>query len=263
MSKNVYCGNCGAYGHIYRRCLEPITSLGIILFKWNNDNIEYLLIQRKDTLGFVEFMRGKYNLENTTYIYNIFKIMTKEERLRILENDFDTLWNNLWMNKNTKQYHNEYDNSKKKFIKLKDGIEVNNEIITLNIINDKVPYVYLEPEWGFPKGRRNLKESDIDCAIREFEEETSIESENYTLLDMPRISETFLGTNNIRYKHIYYIAKANNDILPILDFDNYNQISEISNVKWFNYTDAFNSIREYNKEKRNVLTQLNEKLLNL
>ena len=30
----------------------------------------------------------------------------------------------------------------------------------------------MKPEWGFPKGRRNYQENDIDCATREWEEET-------------------------------------------------------------------------------------------
>jgi 8-oxo-dGTP pyrophosphatase MutT (NUDIX family) len=29
-----------------------------------------------------------------------------------------------------------------------------------------------EPEWGFPKGRRDTQESDWVCALREFKEET-------------------------------------------------------------------------------------------
>ena len=28
-----YCGNCGEEGHTYRRCLAPIISLGVILYK--------------------------------------------------------------------------------------------------------------------------------------------------------------------------------------------------------------------------------------
>ena len=63
MSK-MYCGNCGKYGHVYRKCLSPVMSMGVILFKRINKQIKYLMVQRKDTLGFVEFMRGKYNLEN-------------------------------------------------------------------------------------------------------------------------------------------------------------------------------------------------------
>ena len=30
-----YCGNCGKIGHIYRRCTEPIISLGIICININ------------------------------------------------------------------------------------------------------------------------------------------------------------------------------------------------------------------------------------
>ena len=120
---NVYCGNCGKFGHMYKRCTAPITSLGIICFKKNENEIKYLMIQRRDTLGFVEFMRGKYNIENISYIFRLFKIMTISERKRIEKYSFDKLWNDLWMNKNTRQYHNEYENSKKKFshskIKLK------------------------------------------------------------------------------------------------------------------------------------------------
>ena len=62
------------------------------------------MVQRRDTLGYVEFMRGKYNLENINYIYDLFKIMTKTERLNILNYSFDLLWNNLWMNKNLKNF---------------------------------------------------------------------------------------------------------------------------------------------------------------
>ena len=48
-----------------------------------------------------------------------------------------------------------------------------------DIINKEVPIVYESPEWGFPKGRRNMHESDLDCAKREFEEETGIDESFY------------------------------------------------------------------------------------
>ena len=208
--ENMFCGNCGKLGHVYRRCTEPITSLGIILYK--NEEIgedtedlqqtkeyEYLMIQRRDTLGFVEFMRGKYNLDNYRYIYNLFSIMTREERLRIVNNNFDYLWNKLWMDKNTKQYHNEYDNSKKKFEALKSGFEADDTIINLQIINNSVEYSWETTEWGFPKGRRNLKETNLDCANREFQEETGLTKEDYIILNQfEPVEEIFLGTNNIR-----------------------------------------------------------------
>ena len=40
-------------------------------------------------------MRGKYNLEDKKYILNTFEKMTINERNKLLNNDFQTLWNYL------------------------------------------------------------------------------------------------------------------------------------------------------------------------
>ena len=257
-----YCGNCGKIGHIYRRCTEPIISLGIIAFKYiepknDEENINFLMIQRRDTLGFVEFMRGKYNLDNISYLYKIYEIMTESERLRIIKNNFETLWNTLWMNKNNRQYHNEYDNSRKKFNKLKDGIIINNQKIDLKWIHENIKCTYQSPEWGFPKGRRNLHEKDIDCAKREFQEESGFKETDYSIIDTETVlEEIFLGTNNIRYKHIYYIAECNKiDNELLVDKTNFTQVSEVSNIKWFNFEEALDNIRPYNMEKKDILKQ--------
>jgi len=254
-----YCGNCGKTGHNYKSCLAPIISLGIILVdRKKPDHIRYLMIQRRDTLGFVEFMRGKYSLDNVDYIRQLFSIMTIKERQLIVTLDFDELWNNLWMDKSSKQYFNEYDNSKMKFYDLKMGFRHNDTFIDLKVINDGVDKIYSSPEWGFPKGRRNLYESDLNCAIREFEEETGIEKDKYILLGLPYVSETFFGTNNIRYKHIYYIAELTaDDLILAIDETNINQVTEISNIEWFCYDDAINIIRPYNIEKKDVLKRVN------
>ena len=257
--KEQYCGNCGKEGHVYRRCLSPIISLGIILYKVHKNSIQYLMIQRRDTLGFVEFMRGKYNLENIKYINDLFKIMTLGERLNIISYNFDVLWEKLWMNKNLNKFHNEYSNSKKKFNILKKGLDCDGKIIDINYIHNNVPVIYSTPEWGFPKGRRNLRESDIDCAKREFEEESGYTSKDYKIyMDIEPIIELFSGTNNIRYKHKYYIAESKNDVKLTVNKNNFNQVSEISSVKWFCFEEAINIIRDYNIEKKEALTRINE-----
>jgi len=259
----IYCSNCGKYGHNYRRCLAPIISLGIIIFKKENGKLKYLMIQRKDTLGFVEFMRGKYNLDNVKYIHKLFEIMTIKERNLILENDFISLWNTLWLNKNNRHFHNEYDSSKEKFNTLKKGFYNKNKLVNLESINKETPEKYTGPEWGFPKGRRNLKETDIECAKREFSEETGIEEKDYTILHIKPFSESFMGTNNIRYKHIYYIAEAKetlgNDIE--IDKNNFFQMSEIGNIEWVTFIDALKKIRPYNIEKKNMLDKTNKVLV--
>ena len=256
-NKVIYCGNCGKEGHTYRRCLSPIMSLGIILYKIEGLKIKYLFIQRKDTLGFVEFMRGKYNLENLDYIKEILKIMTIDERDKIVNNDFDTLWNELWMNFNSKKFHNEYSSSKDKFYKLKKGFNILNEHYDIKKLNDLVPKIYSETEWGFPKGRRNLKESDIDCAKREFEEESGYCKNNYKIIDESLIfKEIFSGTNNIRYQHTYYLAKSLKNIDLEVDKTNYNQFTEIKKVNWFTFEEGLKIIRDYNEEKKNILNKV-------
>jgi len=55
------CRNCGLNGHIYKNCPHPIISFGIICYKIDGNEIKYLMIQRKDSLSFMEFVRGKYD----------------------------------------------------------------------------------------------------------------------------------------------------------------------------------------------------------
>ena len=45
---NTFCNNCGKIGHLLNDCKNPITSIGIIAFRYNNSHshFEYLLIQR-------------------------------------------------------------------------------------------------------------------------------------------------------------------------------------------------------------------------
>ena len=254
-NKLIHCGNCGKIGHTYRRCLAPIMSLGIILYKIEEGEIKYLFVQRRDTLGYVEFMRGKYNLENIDYICEIFKIMTKDERKKIMDNDFDTLWYNLWMDKNNKKFHNEYSNSKNKFNKLKEGYEDNNKYLSLEKINNEIDFIYTEPEWGFPKGRRNYKEKDIECALREFEEETGYSVNDLKIIEniLP-LEEIFTGSNYKSYKHKYYIAQIDKSIQPKKKF----QETEVSSIVWKTFDEAINMIRSYNLEKKELINNVNE-----
>ena len=65
------CNNCGKGGHAFHQCKNPITSMGIITFRQGEHGLEYLLICRKDSLGYVDFLRGRYELDNKEYINNI------------------------------------------------------------------------------------------------------------------------------------------------------------------------------------------------
>ena len=47
--QKLYCGNCGKIGHTYKKCLDPITSLGIILYNTieiNNSNYRTIVLNK-------------------------------------------------------------------------------------------------------------------------------------------------------------------------------------------------------------------------
>ena len=121
----------------------------------------------------------------------------------ILENDFDTLWNILWKHYDINKFKKEYNLSKTKFNKLKNGFISNNQFIDFNYIiknsiNNKVNYN--DTEWEFPKGRRNRNENNINCAIREFEEESGFARNNIELINNKSYEEIYIAVNNILSK---------------------------------------------------------------
>ena len=93
---NIQCINCNEKGHTCKQCKQPTTSHGIIVFKINNNEPQYLMIQRRNTFHYVEFIRGKYETYNTTYLNSMFKGMTKEERNNILKGDFGDIKDELY-----------------------------------------------------------------------------------------------------------------------------------------------------------------------
>ncbi len=237
--KSKLCGNCGLIGHIYKNCLEPLMSFGIILYKKEkkDNSIKYLFIQRKDSIAFVEFIRGRYNIYNDyKFVIRLFEYMTENERMIILNEDFNTIWNNLWISRSNKA--GEYKKSKIKFENLKHGIKYYNKQITiLDIIKSTTSKLH-EQEWGFPKGRRNLNENDLDCAVREFTEETNISSDNIIIFNDYKFEETFKGINILSYKYVYYLAYTNIVDHVEINKNNKYQFNEIKDIQWFSIDDA-------------------------
>ena len=217
MSKNNVCNNCGKQGHLFHQCKLPITSYGIILFRSTSNGLQYLMIRRKDSFGYIDFIRGKYVQNNLEHLKSIFNEMSVVEKEAIRTSTFDALWTKMWgITTMTSQYKSEEIASQKKFEMLKAGLQINDELVSIDTLISESTTNWCETEWEFPKGRRNFLEKDLECALREFEEETGYSRGKVKVIEnlMP-FEEIFIGSNNKSYKHKYFLAftEDKNDIL--------------------------------------------------
>jgi 8-oxo-dGTP pyrophosphatase MutT (NUDIX family) len=257
---NNMCNNCGKQGHSFYQCKLPIISYGIILFKKvmveKETDYQFLMIRRKDSFGYIDLIRGKYLPNNLEQVQGIVNEMSELEKEKILRYEFRELWKMMWGNTVNSQYKNEEVHSAKKFEAIKNGIfiEETGEYKTLADLVKESTTGWKETEWEFPKGRRNNKEKDLVCALREFEEETGIPQDLiYVIENVLPFEETFIGTNYKSYKHKYFLAyiKEEDDLnsQPFVHF----QPSEVSKMEWKTLNQCLESIRPYHLEKKQLI----------
>lgn len=267
----LFCINCSEPGHISKQCSKPIVSYGCIAFRvsdWNQIDdilrgsetirspIQYLMIQRRDSIGFVDFMRGKYKIGDNDYIVTQIEGMTRDERDRLVNKPFDALWDDLWglPQEGFHAYKAERENARQKLEALRAGTP------SLAQIVDSIPVVYSTPEWGFPKGRRDMHESEYTCAIREFYEETNLsERDILPIRNMAPLCETFMGSNSIQYSHKYFMAYVRPDsaaqVAMVPESVNPHMTREIGDIRWCSFEEATALIRPAHVEKQMVLKQ--------
>jgi 8-oxo-dGTP pyrophosphatase MutT (NUDIX family) len=247
MKNEGFCNNCGKKGHLFHQCKMPITSVGIIAFRKcpKGPDYEYLMIRRKDTLGYLDFMRGKYSVYQKSYIMNMMKQMTHAEKELLRQ----------------KYYHIRAIgniNVKDKTNILIMGIEHNGEEYDLlSLLNESERFgTWTEAEWGFPKGRRNSNENDYDCAVREFTEETGYSASLLNnIRNMVPVEEVFTGSNYNSYKHKYYLMYM--DYETTVNQCSF-QKSEVGEMQWKTAEQGLSTIRPYNLEKLHMLQKLDK-----
>lgn len=244
----MYCNNCGEKGHVFRTCRGPIISSGLILLTTpslpvKSDATQVLMIRRKDSMSFAEFMRGKYDPTNEPYVSTLIVNMTQDEQRQISTDPFETIWQRLWKGDTTSS---DFLMSREKF-----------GLLDIARLVAEYPSVYTEPEWGFPKGRRIRSETDLDCAIREFGEETNVHRDAYTVVNNVRLEETFMGLNTIMYRHIYFVALlAKPDLVNLTQRFTHMQNREISGLEWKSFGECRSFVRPHHVQRIPMLDAL-------
>ena len=280
--QTIQCANCSQLGHTSKNCSQPITSYGVIVFRVKGGlpseqmllagahggldpaHIEYFLIQRRDSIGFVEIMRGKYKLHDVAYIKQQIAGMTQRERTSLLTEPFETLWEALWgiPQHGSHSYRHEKESARAKLEQLRSGTPS-----LLAKLIEAAPPAWATPEWGFPKGRKELSESEYTCAMRELWEETDLKEEDLVpLRGFEPIMESFQGSNMVNYIHKYYLAYAP----PGVGEHTYTEVAgmnehiqrEVGNFAWKSLQDALEVIRPEAKEKREMLLRVSNLLRN-
>jgi len=266
----ILCMNCSNAGHTSKNCPHPITSYGVIMVRYSTPEavvkpifeagkypLEYLLIQRKNSIGFIEIVRGKYKTTDTEYIKKNIGGMTVAERAMLKSATFDELWDAVWgpSVECSNTYKHEKEQGRMKLEALRSGTP------SLNSILEEETTVWETPEWGFPKGRKNMYENEYDCAVREMWEETNIsEKQIIHIKNLEPISETFTGTNGVQYCHKYFVALIPPNVglqtVAAASVTNEHIAREVGDMKWLSFADANRLIRDENKEKRELLLRV-------
>lgn len=217
--KEIICSNCLGSGHYARTCFKPIRSFGILCFM-KQPETQVCCIQRRHSTAMLDFLTGHYDPANIEMVKSYVSQMTLNERECLINNDFKTTWD---MFIGQRKFKFEFRQAKENF----DRINIKDIIST-------TAGEYPEERFGFPKGRRKITENVIDCAVREFEEETGYTRQDIQLLGLDiKVAETVRAINNKTYEQTYWIAEFIGDPLK-RTIDNEN--AEVKSLVWANST---------------------------
>jgi 8-oxo-dGTP pyrophosphatase MutT (NUDIX family) len=171
--------------------------------------------------------------------------MTKTEHILLQKHTFEELWTIHWGVGR--------DHHSKEF-------EVSRDLFNQLNMSELVKGLsgYKESEWGFPKGRRSPRESDMDCAIREFTEETNIQRSAYVVCKNLLLSETFNGTNGVPYRHDYFVALLRKpNAIDLEQVMTTMQQKEVSAIEWKTVDECRNLTRPHYIQRNQLLNSFN------
>ncbi len=195
-------------------------SIGVIIFNRGLDKV--LLVQKKCTYAYSEFVLGKYDKNNQHSLVEKFNRMSIQEKMIISSLEFEFIWYYMFMSKDKSDaYCRAFGKFYKNFLTNSRNLK---KILSNSHKNSSLL-------WEPPKGRKNKMESTLACAIRETEEETRICHKSYQLIPGKKVKKQFVS-NGVRYVIIYYVAILTEPERVWYDITNVSQATEVSDIQW-------------------------------
>jgi ADP-ribose pyrophosphatase YjhB (NUDIX family) len=152
------------------------------------------LVQRRDSLAYIRFMRGNYP---ESELEELFNEMTEQEKIRMCHYSFPDLWVDLYFDTHAVEYP-DYEFAHARFHQFQSRPD------RTRLLKESTS---LELQWTLPKGRKNRYETPLEGAIREYKEETRSKSELRIIPCEPFLneeSEYYLVNSTEKAKTNYY-----------------------------------------------------------
>jgi 8-oxo-dGTP pyrophosphatase MutT (NUDIX family) len=197
-----------------------------------------LLVQRRNSYAYGDFILGKYDAADNDRLTVLFNGMTSEEKAVLATMNFDSIWHHLWLGVSPRWAS--FSICQSRFFMTFRGPQGATKLMRLISTSTNSPRI-----WSTPKGRKESGESVLQCAVREFTEETTYpKTENYQLLPQLRHEYSHMS-ENVRYSVITFVgvafsredARSNAFHTPNVDATNHWQIHEISDIRWMSIQD--------------------------
>lgn len=217
----------------YSPCRRTRHSYGILLCRYNSSRhcYEFLLEQRPYRYGFVEFIIHHYRKTDVATIHALIGDMSPEDKAVLAQLNFDACYVRIYgqIPSRDEDRYRKYLDHKTHFEKtfLVDGGKWLLEQLSYGGNNGLL--------WDIPRGRAESHEKDLNCAIREFQEETGIPSIDYTLLENEARVQKFQSFG-CQYVNHFYLAVLknpawNNPRNLRIDYSGH-QYCEVRDLRW-------------------------------
>jgi len=146
-------------------------SFGVIVVRINpsSHRPEAVIVRARYTYAYAEFVHGKYSKNDHRKVAALIDEMSVDERLDLYSLNFAQMWYRIWLTADKKEHYN------RNFAKFQTAWMREDSGKTLRHLIQTSRVAPRGTHYEFPKGKRlTPREADVNCAIRETEEEARV-----------------------------------------------------------------------------------------